>query len=371
MIKLMITILQVIIILLLLTVIFVLYYNKHLKKFFKSLKRIDKEGKLYYIEYTGNYYSPFITIPNKLIKPIKNAGCSCFYVKNPNKKNETARNYDLAHIDKKGNPTGLNVVVKCNPKNKYSSIGIADAAFISALGIPYYSGSLDNPKTNTSYLALLPYLCMDGINEKGLTVSILALDIKPGEQAVYQNTKGKKRVVIPTLLRLLLDNCSTTEEAINLAKSYNIVNTMGADFHLFVTDAYGNSIVLEWRYNEIKITYTDIVTNFIVSCEDAEDCYKNGKLKEKYIPPKENNKKYKFGYGHGYERFKKIMKLIEKTEQDEMNIQKIRDSLKAVSQEYTGELTSLTQYSAIYHNNDLSVDIWIYPNYFKKYHFDI
>ena len=47
------------------------------------------------------------------------------------------------------------------------------------------------------------------------------------------------------------------------------------------------------------------------------------------------------------------------------------DILKAVSQEYTGELTSLTQYSTVYHNNERSMDICIYPDYTEVYHFTL
>lgn len=45
-----------------------------------------------------------------------------------------------------------------------------------------------------------------------------------------------------------------------------------------------------------------------------------------------------------------------------------RDALYSV--EYTGELPSLTQYSAVYHNSEPAVDIWVYPDYTKSYHFE-
>ena len=40
------------------------------------------------------------------------------------------------------------------------------------------------------------------------------------------------------------------------------------------------------------------------------------------------------------------------------------------SVEYTGELPSLTRYSAVYHNSEPAVDIWVYPDYTKSYHFE-
>ena len=72
---------------------------------------------------------------------------------------------------------------------------------------------------------------------------------------------------------------------------------------MFVTDDSGSSAVLEWRNNTFIVTYTDMITNFYVAFDDAEDCYLDGGLKEKFIAPAENPFNYRFGYGHGYERF--------------------------------------------------------------------
>ena len=80
---------------------------------------------------------------------------------------------------------------------------------------------------------------MDGINEKGLSVSILALDVKEGEQAVHQSVEGKKTILYEELLRYILDSCATVKEAEELAGEYNIHNIIGNDYHLFVTDENG------------------------------------------------------------------------------------------------------------------------------------
>ena len=345
----------------------------YLRTFVSEPVRQDKDGKLYYMEYKGDYTSPLVTVPINMVKPVRKAGCSCFSAQDPDGGYITGRNYDLPHFDKQGNETGLNVVLECAPENGCRSIGTADAVWLSLLGQPYYAGGIDDPKTEKACLALLPYLCMDGMNEKGLTVSILYLDVKDGEQAVYQQRSGKQDVILPVLLRQMLDSCATVEEAVALADERNVVNIFGADFHLFVTDAAGRSAVLEWRYNEMTVTYTDIVTNFYVSWDDAEDCYKDGQLKEKYISAQDADG-YRFGYGHGYERFATIMHRSDEYKingQTVMDTAAAMDTLKAVSQEYTGELTSLTQYSTVYHNNERSMDICIYPDYTEVYHFTL
>ena len=347
--------------------------GSHLRKYTSDPVRIDKEGKLYYIDYHGNYDSALVKLPIKLVKPVRHAGCSCIYTKDEEGNPVTGRNFDLPHFDKKGNPTGLNVVIRCAPKKGYKSIAIADAADVSVLGVPYYSGSLDDPKTDKRYLALLPYICMDGVNEKGLFVTILALDTKKGEHPVYQNRKGKEKVIISVLLRKMLDNCASIKEAVSYADEFNMVNTLGYDFHLFISDADGNSCVLEWRYDVMTVTYTNLATNFYVAYDDAEDCYLKGELKERFVAP-EDTFGYRFGYGHGYERFKTLMRLTQESKvkgETVMNADKVMKALEAVSQDYTGELTSMTQYSAVYNNKERKIEVCMYPDYSHKYSFKL
>ena len=347
--------------------------GKHLKKYTSDPVRIDKEGKLYYMDYYGNYESFLIRFPVDMLKPVRNAACSCFSVSTPDGSPLTGRNFDLPHFDDKKRLTGLNVVIRCAPASGYKSVAVADAADISFIGVPYYKGSLDNPKTDKRYLALLPYICMDGVNEKGLSVSVLALDTKSGEHPVYQENKGKESVIISVLLRKILDNCASVAEAVSFAGRFNLVNTFKHDFQLFVTDDAGSACVIDWRNDVMEATYTDIATNFYVSADDAEDSYMKGELKEKFVPPADCMG-YRFGYGHGYERFKTIMEMTGKCRQNGRAIMgsgEAMDVLQVVSQDYTGELTSMTQYSVVYDNRERSMAICMYPDYEHKYAFKL
>ena len=300
-------ILAVLGVLVLLVLSFAVFSYFHLKSFFTAPQKVDDRGRLYYTEYTGDYESPFVTFIFDKIKPVRSGGCSAFYTESTDGGYRTGRNYDLPHMDKQGNTTGLNMVVRCSPEGKYSSVGVADVAMFSRIGLNYVQGSLDKGQLTDVLLSLVPYICVDGINETGLSASILALDLKEGETAVFQTEEGKEPVIITELLRQILDNCASVGEAVELAKDRNMINTFGADFHMFVTDDSGSSAVLEWRNNTFIVTYTDMITNFYVAFDDAEDCYLDGGLKEKFIAPAENPFNYRFGYGHGYERFKKLM----------------------------------------------------------------
>ena len=54
-----------------------------------------------------------------------------------------------------------------------------------------------------------------------------------------------------------------------------------------------------------------------------------------------------------------------------MNADKVMNALEAVSQDYTGELTSMTQYSAVYNNKERKIEVCMYPDYSHKYSFKL
>lgn len=331
----------------------------------ERLVRLDERGALYSCDYVGNYESPIVSAPMKLLR---GGGCSAFLVRNGAGEVLCGRNYDLPHKDAEDSITGLNVVVHCAPKGKYASVNVADAAWLSVIGLPYYAGTPDGGVTLLP-LMFLPYLCMDGMNEKGLTVSILALDTAEGESPMYQTAPGKRTVMVNELLRVLLDSCATLEEAEAMTERYNIANTFGYDYHLFVSDAAGSSAVFEWRYNEFTVTPTDAVTNFYVGYDDACDCLYGDRLKEAFTPPAEYSRPYRYGSGHGYQRFSVLAETLESFrpapgDTARMEVSDAMELLSAVSQDYVpGELTSFTQYSVVYNSADLSAELCAMRDY--------
>ena len=352
--------------------------SKKMQKCVAGVKRVDEQGSLYCMECDADYYGT-ISWPIKALGLVKKGGCSAFISKTPEGDYITGRNYDMPHKDDKDNVFGVDMVLKCMPEGKYRSIAGVDTVWLSSLGIKMSPGCLDDGTTGITGLALMPYLCMDGMNEKGFSVSILALDIKNGEKAVAQNVKGKKKVIITMLVRYMLDSCANVEEAIALAKSYNLTNTFGADYHLFVTDSEGNSAALEWRNNQFRAVYTNAITNCYVGYDDAEDCYYPDGLKEKWVPlditPK---REYHFGYGHGYERYKKLIRFLDshidpasENCSSLMTPEEGQQLLGSVAQNYNGMLTSFTQYSVIYNNTKLTAYYWMFQDYEKKYSFNM
>ena len=140
------------------------------------------------------------------------------------------RNYDYFK-----NPT---MVTVSHPKKGYASIAVSDMS--------HFGYSLD--KLPDSFLGKITcvaaiYAPLDGINEKGLCTSIMALP----KQAAQQES-GRHKVGTTIIMRLWLDRCATVQEALDLAASLDIRHdaTVGSGYHYMIADASGDCAVLEF-----------------------------------------------------------------------------------------------------------------------------
>ena len=119
------------------------------------------------------------------------------------------RNYDFFK-----NPT---MVTISRPKKGYASIGVSDMS--------HFGYSLDKlPDSFFSRLSCLAsvYAPVDGINEKGLCTSIMALP----RQASQQDTE-KHDVGTTIIMRLWLDRCATVQEALDLLEKVGLADKAG------------------------------------------------------------------------------------------------------------------------------------------------
>jgi len=140
------------------------------------------------------------------------------------------RNYDYYK-----NPT---LVTHNKPKNGYSSIAVSDMSHFG-----YSLEKVPNSIANKILCIASVYAPVDGMNEKGLCTSIMALP----KQAAYQDSE--KHVVGTTILmRLWLDRCATVDEAIELVNSLDVRHdqSVGSGYHYMVADANGKCAVIEF-----------------------------------------------------------------------------------------------------------------------------
>lgn len=374
------------------------------KKFGRTVEkvtRIDKEGRLYYLDYDVNYYQleGFIKL---LVKP----QCSTFLATTNEGDHLFARNYDFRHFKYNHTNvdedfTGLNIVVHCkNPWAKYESIGVADGFWLDVKKGRYFEGVLDDGVTDISPLALIPYVCMDGMNSAGLGVSIMHLPTendwieieykeeselteeekkiaiildKEGEMpkrldirvkhnaiclnikdkkawkankhlAVHQKDFGKKLMLHPVLMRYMLDKCANVEEAIKLAKRTNIMSPLpDNDYHIMVSDKSGNSAILEWVKNKLIVTYTPHGTNYYLAREDH--------------------------YGYGHDRDEIIKKVLDKGVLSE---KETLDTLIEVAQDYRiNKYVGFTLWTSLYNLDKKSVKVYQFMDYEHPYEFKL
>ena len=144
------------------------------------------------------------------------------------------RNYDYYK-----NPT---MVTISRPKKGYASIAVSDMS--------HFGYSLEKlPKsiaTKVNCLAAI-YAPVDGINEKGLCTSIMALPHQPAQQE-----SGKHKVGTTIIMRLFLDRCATVEEALDMVANLDIRHdvAVGSGYHYMVADANGDAAVIEFDKND-------------------------------------------------------------------------------------------------------------------------
>ena len=105
-----------------------------------------------------------------------------------------------------------------------------------------------------SNLLLAPFYTYDGMNEHGLAVGIAGC----APQTV-KSIEGKPKIMIPYLVRKILDGARTIDEALVLVEDYipfdldeNSLNS-----HLFVMDSSGRSLILEYIANQWRKTSAD------------------------------------------------------------------------------------------------------------------
>ena len=255
-------------------------------------------------------------------------GCSAFTLRTQEGKVLMGRNYDFK-LDTSA------LLVYTSPDDGYKSIAFAALNNIGA------DNADENIKTKLSCLTA-PFVCLDGINEKGVSIAVLTLDSKPTDQSKRDN--GKKTIGTSLVIRLVLDYAATTEEAINLIAQYNMLATSGRDYHFYITDASGDGRVVEFDCNsperKMTVTKSDAVTNFFIMYNDI-------------VKPNQKNEQY----GHGKERYNAILEAID-NEKGIESIETAWNALKASSQEPNPEdVTSNTQWSIVFSNTDRKADI--------------
>lgn len=248
------TVAIIISVLLVVAIVAAYVWNREIKTV-NSVRMVEDNGYLYSMEYKALYDLDDVIssdlnnnaallqyVVKKLTKGLPvhigevktNGGsfsCTSFQVRNSLGEGYLyGRNYDFFK-----NPT---LVVKSKPKNGYASISTCDMS--------HFGYGLEKlPKTFKEKALCIAaiYAPMDGINEKGLCTSIMALP----KQAALQDT-DKHDVGTSIIMRLFLDRCASVDEALALVNSLDMVHDqkVGSGYHYMVADARGRCVVIEF-----------------------------------------------------------------------------------------------------------------------------
>ena len=256
--------------------------------------------------------------------------CSSFGITDVDGHVLMGRNYDF-DIDTSA------LMIYCAPKGGYASIA---TAALDHVGVKEVSDII-------SKVSLLPapFICLDGMNEKGLSIAVLMLDSEP------VNQKTEKPNIFTTLaIRLVLDRAATTKEAVDLLRGYDMFSVSGGDYHFFVTDASGDGRILEYDcHSETR----DLVDLPVRSATNFYELYK-----EKVLPDQYNGI-----YGHGRERYDRMEELFTQNE-GSFTLQTAWDALQVAEQLPKPEdKTSNTQWSIVFNDTERTAEYVLRRNW--------
>ena len=194
---------------------------------------------------------------------VPDTGCASFSVTDPSGDHLFGRNYDMP-VD------ADSMIIRCYPGDGYASIGIVDMMHIN-LGRGC-DNDIDD-EGSRSLLFAAPWCISDGINEKGLGVSLLELQ---NEHVV--NDTSKPDLLLYSAARVILDKCASVDEAVAILDRYDIYSPRSNSYHLFITDLSGESVILEWIDGELCVVKGNAVTNFLLLPEGSDPDQRRTKI---------------------------------------------------------------------------------------------
>ncbi len=229
-----------------------------------SLQRID-DYPLYTMHHAGAYdqrqtSSNDASSPEKLtqtgprwIATASDWACSLFAALGDPDAMLYGRNFDWEY-----SPALLLVT---HPPDGHASISMVDIAYLGFRQDQV--GSLNNlPLIERKPLLDAPFLPFDGMNERGLVVGMAAVPAGGMRPDPNKKTIGSLGVI-----RKILDQASTVDEAVSVLERYNVDMEGGPHLHYLIADQSGQSVLVEFYQGESVIIPNEnpwhLATNFL------------------------------------------------------------------------------------------------------------
>lgn len=268
-------------------------------------------------------------------------GCSAFRTTTTDNDVLMGRNYDFK-LDTSA------LMVRCEPKDGYKSIAFAALNNISA-------DDADAGIAKKMACLTAPFICLDGVNEKGVSIAVLTL---PSEPTIHDT--GKPKLATSLLIRLVLDRAATTDEALELIKQYDIFSSNGRDYHFIISDASGNSVAVEFDCEDVDrkmvVTPTQAITNFFVMHIDKVNLDADNGM---------------YGTGKSKKRYTAMLDVLDANE-NAIDQEVAWEALMAAAQEPDpNDITSNTQWSIIFNNTEGTAQISLRRHWDDRFDFAI
>lgn len=252
-------------------------------------------------------------------------GCSTVAVKDEDGKALFGRNFDWEYCEA--------MAVVSHPESGYASISTVNMDFISQGGLTGMALKKDEIKT----LAAL-YAPLDGMNEKGLAVSVNMIQ----DSASIEQDTEKPDITTTTAIRLLLDRAATVDEALKLLEEYDMHASMGMMVHFALADTTGKSVAVEYVDSEMVVTETPVLTNFYLA----------------------EGEKQGIGTEQSHTRYDMLMERLKQN--GTMNEADVREALGSVSKGNFGEFES-TEWSIVFNQTEGKATYYHRENYKDGY----
>ena len=314
-----------------------------------TIRKLDK--RLYYMEYAGDYgFEEFLSrggaasdeeVGEYLTEFLSHGfyrtevktqkqGCSTVKAESEEGGFLFGRNYDWKDC--------TIMIVKTKPKNGYASVSTCNIDYLG-----FGEGYLPEGMKNKMLALASVYVPLDGMNEKGLCVADLMIDVN--EKTDQNSMQGD--LTTTTAIRLLLDQAADVEEAIELLKQYNMHSSAGLMHHLAISDQSGNSVVAEYVDQKLVVTKTPVVTNFFLAQGEKQ--------------------------GIGSRQSKKRFSILESflSENEKTDVAGMRDALQSVSQRTMGEEFEKTVWSIVYDQKNGELHYFFREDYKREYPFTV
>ena len=254
-------------------------------------------------------------------------GCSTISVANADGGYLFGRNFDWQTCEA--------LVAAAYPEEGYASIATVNLGFIKQ-GAGFAAYFLTDEMMAIAAL----YAPLDGMNEKGLCVSVNMIQ----DGAVIQQNTDRPDITTTTAIRLMLDKAANVEEALTLLEQYDLHASMNYMIHFAIADNSGSSVAVEYVDNEMIVTKTPILTNFYLA----------------------EGEKQGVGTQQSHTRFDILTETLK--ENPSMTALEVRDALDSVSKHNFGEFES-TEWSVVFDQSALTAVYYHRENYEAGYAF--